>query len=268
MANRTDNAADKIEEEAKDRRFVTALARGLDILRCFQPGDVGLNNFELSRRTGLPKPTISRLTYTLTRLGYLTHLEQQGTYQLGPGVLSLGYSMLAALDIRERARPLMQELADYSDLTVALGSRDRMDMVYLEVCRGRGAVTLRMDIGSRAPLATSSIGRALLAVLPEDERDYLMSFLAREKSTTDYARIKRGVDKAINDIRERGFCTSIGDWRNDVNAAGVPVITADRYVYAINCGGPAFKVTRESLEKDLGPRLVELAGRISVRRAV
>jgi DNA-binding IclR family transcriptional regulator len=95
-----------------------------------------------------------------------------------------------------------------------------------------------------------------------------MSFLAREKSTTEYARIKRGVDKAIIDIRERGFCTSIGDWRNDVNAAGVPVITADRYVYAINCGGPAFKVTRESLEKDLGPRLVELAERISARRTL
>jgi DNA-binding IclR family transcriptional regulator len=259
---------DALEEESKDRRFVTALARGLDVLRCFKPGDVSLSNLELARRTGLPKPTISRLTFTLTRLGYLTHSEQHGTYQLGAGILSLGYAMLAGLDIRERARPLMQELADYADLTVALGGRDRMQMVYLEVCRGPGAVTLRLDVGSHAPIAATSMGRALLAVLPDEERDYLMRHLQKRETGENFERLAKGVDHAIGEIRDRGFCTSLGDWRHDVNAVGVPIITADRNVYAINCGGPSFKVSREALETDLGPRLVELAGRISVARSL
>lgn len=252
-----------LDADIKDRRFVTALARGLDVLRCFQPGDVGLGNLEIARRTGIPKPTVSRLTHTLTELGYLAHSGQHGTYQLAPGVLSLGYAMLSGLDIRERARPLMQELADHADATIALGGRDRLNMVYLEVCRGPGAVTLRIDVGARLPIAPTSMGRALLAVLPEEERDFLMTHVKKHESRAEFDRLKAGVEQAIAEIRERGFCTSLGDWRPEVNAAGVPLTSVDGNVYALNCGGPAFKVSREALETDYGPRLVELAKKIS-----
>ena len=88
------------EEAGKDRQFVNALARGLEILRCFRPGEVYLANTELSKRTGLPKPTISRLTHTLTTLGYLDFSAELGKYQLGSGVLALGYSLLSGMDIR------------------------------------------------------------------------------------------------------------------------------------------------------------------------
>jgi DNA-binding IclR family transcriptional regulator len=133
----------KGEDESHDRQFVNALARGLEILRCFRPGEIYLTNTELAKRTGLPKPTISRLTHTLTRLGYLEYSEDQGRYQLGSGVLALGYSLLSGMDVRKLARPAMQELADYSQCNVALGIRDRLSMVYIEATRGQSAVTLR-----------------------------------------------------------------------------------------------------------------------------
>jgi DNA-binding IclR family transcriptional regulator len=255
---------DLTEDEAKDRRFVTALARGLDVLRCFHPGDVNLSNLEIARRTGLPKPTISRLTYTLTRLGYLSFSDQHGTYQLGNGVLALGYAMLSGLDVRERVRPLMQELADQSDTTLALGGRDRMNIVYLEVCRGPGAVTLRLDVGARVPIAATAIGRALLAAVPQEEREFLMSYLKKRETAQNYDRLRGEIEQSIAEIRERGFCTVIGEWRPEVNGVGVPIITSDRNVYAVNCGGPAFKVSREILESELGPKMVALANRISV----
>lgn len=100
------------DDEGKDRQFVNALARGLELLRCFCPGEQFLTNAELAKRTGIPKPTISRLTYTLTKLGYLAHDESLGQYQLGAGVLALGYRMLSSMDFRKLARPLMQELAE------------------------------------------------------------------------------------------------------------------------------------------------------------
>jgi DNA-binding IclR family transcriptional regulator len=96
----------------RDSQFVTALARGLDVLRAFHPKDGALGNQQLAERTGLPKPTVSRLTYTLSRLGYLTHLPEVGKYVLGAGVLSLGFTCLGAMGIRQIARPFMQELAD------------------------------------------------------------------------------------------------------------------------------------------------------------
>src|SRR5215813_11527917 len=77
---------------AGDRKFVTALARGLEILRAFTPSEGLLGNGELVERTGLPKPTVSRLTYTLTKLGYLVHVERLAKYQLAPAALSLGYT--------------------------------------------------------------------------------------------------------------------------------------------------------------------------------
>lgn len=252
------------DDPGKDRRFVTALARGLDVLRCFEPGDVSLGNLEIAQRTGLPKPTVSRLTYTLTTLGYLTYSERHGTYQLGSGVLSLGYAMLAGLDIRERARPLMQAFADDVDATIALGARDRLSMVYTEVCRGPGAVTLRMDVGSRIPIATTSMGRAFMAALPESERAYLLEHI--RKNCTDageFRKIEKGLADAAKDIAKRGFCLSIGEWRRDVNAAGVAVVGHDGEVFGLNCGGPAFRLSPERLENDYGPRLVELARSIA-----
>ena len=111
--------------ESGDRLFVAALARGLAILRCFRSGDRYLGNKEIARRTGLAKPTVSRLTYTLKRIGFLTHSKSREEYALGAGVLALGHAYLAALNMRELARPLMQEMADFAQATICLGENDR-----------------------------------------------------------------------------------------------------------------------------------------------
>ena len=90
---------------AKDRKFVAALARGLEVLRAFTPSEGVLGNRDIAQRTGLPKPTVSRLTYTLTKLGYLSYVARIGKYQLAPGALAIGYSTLANMRIRQVARP-------------------------------------------------------------------------------------------------------------------------------------------------------------------
>lgn len=242
----------------KDRQFVIALARGLDILRAFTPQDSLLGNQEIASRTGLPRPTISRLTHTLTRLGYLKHSERLGKYQLGTAVLSLGYAVLANIGLRQVARPFMQELADHANASVSLGSRDRLNMVYVEHCRAIGTVTLRLDLGSRIPIATTAMGRALLAALPASERDYLMQHIAR-RDAANWPRIRAGIERAVEDYKSKGFVMSVGDWQTDVHAVGVPMIAPDGSgIVAFNCGGPSFLFDRKRLTTDLGPRLVNL----------
>lgn len=245
-------------EAGKDRKFVTALARGLEILRCFRAGERYLGNQELVNRTGLPKATVSRLTHTLIKLGYLNYAEKFGKYHLGTGVLSLGYSLLSNMDVRQIARPFMQQLADYSQASVALGARDRLHLVYIENCRSSATVTLRLDVGSRIPIAGTAMGRALLCGLPTVERDYLLD-LTRKKFPTDWAKIRTSVDTAMREYEERGFCSSVGEWQKDVSAVGVPVTIGNGAgLLAFNCGGPAFQIRRQMLEDDLGPRLVQL----------
>lgn len=144
-----------LDEEEKDRQFVTALARGLELLRCFSPRESVLSNQELARKANLPRPTVSRLTYTLTRLGYLKQLPQ-GKYQLDVGVMSFGYGMLSNLSIRAVAHPLMEQLANHANAAVAMAARDRLQMVYLDVVHGQGNLTMRRQVGTHLPLHLSS----------------------------------------------------------------------------------------------------------------
>jgi DNA-binding IclR family transcriptional regulator len=249
--------------QPRDRQFVTALARGLDVLRAFRPGEAMLGNQEIAERTGLTKPTISRLTHTLLELGYLTYSARSGRYQLGPGVLALGYAMIAGLEVRERAHSLMLELAVSADVTVALGERDRLSVVYLDCCRGTQTVALSLNVGSRIPLATTAMGRTILAKLPEGEREYLLRAL-REREPKHYAEIEHGVKQAMRDLETQGFCTSFGDWRPDVNAIGVPVYSLDRErIFGMICGGPSFTVSAQYLIESVGPRLVRIAADLS-----
>src|ERR1700730_16455027 len=149
-----------------DRHFVTALARGLEVLACFRHGDRMLGNQELSKRCGLAKSTVSRLTHTLTSLGYLIYVEESAKYSLGMATLSLGSAMLSKLDIRKLAHPLMEQLAEFGQCTVSLGSRDRLSMVYIDAVRGSAAVTLSLDTGARIQIATSAMGRRYLTAIP------------------------------------------------------------------------------------------------------
>jgi DNA-binding IclR family transcriptional regulator len=252
-------SADQLEsDEIKDRQFVVALARGLEVLRAFTPKDNILGNQDIAAITHLPKPTVSRLTHTLTRLGYLTYSERLGKYQLGTAVLSLGYAALANIGVRQIARPFMQELADYANASVSLGSRDRLNMVYVEHCRSDATVTLRLDLGSRIPVETTAMGRALLAALPASERQYLMDHAAKH-DPKNWPRIKSGIEQAVEDYRNHGFVISAGEWQSDVHAVGVPLVPPDGSpILALNCGGPAFLFDRKRLTEDLGPRLVNL----------
>jgi DNA-binding IclR family transcriptional regulator len=248
----------------KDRQFVTALARGLEILRCFRPGEAYLANTELAKRTGMPKPTISRLTHTLTKLGYLNFSADQGRYQLGAGVLALGYTLLASLDVRKLARPAMQELAEYAQCSVALGIREGLGMVYVEACRGSTAVTLRRDAGSRIPLGTTAMGKAYLCGLPPNERNLLMDQI-RLDDKANWPKIKADIEQGFKDYQDLGFCLSSGFWDAKISAVGVPFIETDSArSMAFNCGGPSFLLPRDVLINDLGPRLVQMVRNVEM----
>lgn len=248
-------------EEEAGGQFVTALARGLELLRCFSPKENLLGNQELAKKTGLPKPTVTRLTNTLMRLGYLKRETHSGKYQLDVGVLGFGYAMLSNLSIRAVAQPLMEELATYAKAAVAMAARDRLQMVYLDVVQGQGNMTMRRQIGSYLPLAQSSVGRACLAAMPERERDFLLEHL-REREGSNWPGIRKGLERAFRDYADYGYCLSIGEWHRDVNSVAVALEHPHYGLLAFNCGGPSFQLTREKLEDDIAPRLINMVNNI------
>jgi DNA-binding IclR family transcriptional regulator len=248
----------------QDRHFVAALARGLSVLACFKSNDKVLSNQEIAARCKLPKSTVSRLTHTLTRLGYLQFVESTSKYRLGTSTLALGSAMLSRMNARQLARPLMQELADATGAVIAMGTCAQLNMIYVEVCRSRAAVTVSLDVGARLPLATSAMGRAYLAVVPEDERQELMAQI-RDHDRAAWPRVRDGIEAALEQYRQIGCCSSFGDWQEDLNGiaaaispgGGVPTL-------AINCGGPAYQLSPEFLLDVARPRLGELIRRLKV----
>jgi DNA-binding IclR family transcriptional regulator len=248
-------------EHEGDRQFATTLARGLEVLRCFTPLEPMLGNKEISSRTGLPKPTVSRLTYTLTKLGYLRHNMRLGKYQLGSAVLSIGYPLLASMSIRQIARPFMKELADYASGSVNMGIRDRLNMVYVEACRS-GNLTNLPDIGTAIPIAQSVMGRAFLYACTPPEREAMLNQM-KVKEPESLRKYRAQIDKGLEDIRGKGYCVSNGDLRREVHAVGVPMRrTVDGEIVTFNCGIPAFMVKKGQLEEDIGPRLVAMVRNI------
>ncbi|MBD3679829.1 MAG: IclR family transcriptional regulator [Rhodobacteraceae bacterium] len=252
------NKHDDEFETGEDRNFVTALARGLEVLRCFRPDETTLTNQEIAARTGLPKPTVSRLTYTLRKLGYLVHSERTGTHRLGPGVLALGYGVLSGMEIGELAKEEMRKLCEGPNphVTAALGERHRLQIVYMAVRRSTQAVSLTMNVGARLPLFHSAMGRATLAGMSEEERAHMI-YLAIQERPEEETRIRQSVEEALTSYAKHGYCTSFGSWRKEVNGIAVPVwsLNGDR-LYSMNIGGPSFLISPEALMADYGDRLI------------
>ena len=249
------------EDAPKDRHFVTALARGVEILRCFSPRETMLGNQDLASKTGLPKATVTRLTHTLTRLGCLKRLAQTGKYQLDVGVMGFGYALLSNLSVRAVCHPLMEEMAAYAQASVAMAARDRLQMVYLDVAYGKANMSTRRHIGTYLPMHLTSMGRACLAAMPDSERDFILDHL-RAAHPDDWPMIRRGMERAFRDYADFGYCMSIGEWQRDINSVAVPMVHAQHGLLAFNCGGPSFHLPREKLEDDIGPRLVNMVNNI------
>lgn len=250
------------KKAATDRSFVVALARGLEVLRAFRPNDGLLGNQEIAARTKLPKPTVSRLTYTLTKLGYLTQVPRFEKYQLAPAAMSLGYAALANLGVQHLSESFREDVMRATGGAVAVGARDRLSMIYFGQSRSGLALGVQLDVGSKVPIATTAMGRAYIWALPDDERTQLLREL-REHYGSRWPRIRDGIERAGELVAKRGFAISAGEWQDDVHAAGVALTLNDGTgPYAFNCGAPAFRFTEERLLNDIGPRLVTMVRNI------
>jgi len=253
---------DALADGDGDRHFVTALARGLDVLRCFRSGDTFLANHEIAERCRLPRSTITRLTYTLTKLGYLYVVPETGKYRLGAAAVALGSAMLVKLDVRQVARPLMQGLAGEVGAMVSLATRDRMAMLHLECCRDDSIVTLNLDVGARIPLATTGMGRAYLAAIPSGERVELMERI-RSFDEGAWPTVKQGIERALQEYADSGCCSSVDEWLKGVSGIAMPFNPGRGLpLMVVNAGGATQDFPAERLFQEVRPKLVDVVNRI------
>lgn len=243
--------------ESAGKEEVTALARGLALLRTLADAGEPLSNRDLAERAGIPKATVSRLTGTLQAAGFVRQSSDE-RFALGPAALRLGNAYLRSFDFRQQARAHLAELAEAAGANVQLGVRDGTDMLVIDTIRPRAAVILsRADVGSRMQVATSAMGRAYCAGLPLSERRALLDAL-RAASGSDWPQVSARMDEALAEHARCGYCSSFGEWHADINALGFALHGPRGELYGVSVGGPAFKLTRELMQQQIAPTLLHV----------
>jgi DNA-binding IclR family transcriptional regulator len=261
MKKSTMTLATKINSDAKDRQFVTALARGLCILRCFSAEQPSLGTAAIARMTGLAQPTVWRLCHTLVIEGYLVQMDSD-KLRLGIPVLSLGYSAIAATPLAELARTDMLAIAVRHQGAVSLGIPDGESMVYLQRCQGSQIVLRDMSVGSRVPVLTSVTGWAWLAGLAPELRQQALAQL-RAGDPKIYSAMLPKIELALKEYEAVGYVINKGSMHSQINAVGVPVISDDGCtVLALSSGGLS-QLFDDATLNALGIELKKLAVQLS-----
>jgi DNA-binding IclR family transcriptional regulator len=236
-----------------------SLERGIALLRAFRPGLEVLGNGELAERTGLSRATVSRLTQTLVRTGFLRYEPAMRAYRLGAPVLSLAHAMRSGSPILKIAAPWIRELAQARRINVGIAVADGDDMVYLESVRYSRKISLRNVVaGQRVPIELTSLGRAYLAALPDEARLAWVAAMRRRRPGQGQA-LADEIEAACASIRQSGYC--VAAWQPAAVALSTPVVPDNGVIHALNVS-----VTSSDppsiVARSLAPDLMELKRRI------
>ena len=204
----------------------------MTILRAFRPGSSLLGNGELSERTGLSRPTVTRLTQTLVGCGALERDARTGTYRLGPLMLSLGLSMRNASICVSKGLPVMSALAEKYRVNVGLSIADRDEMVYLESLRVHRSISPRHIVaGQRVPIELTSLGRAYLSTLTLKQRTLLYDVFA-QRNPRRWPQLQLEIERSLESMEAEGYCSA--SWHPGVIALATPVRCPDLPVHVLN----------------------------------
>jgi IclR family pca regulon transcriptional regulator len=252
-----------------EKYFVEALARGLEVLSLFSRERPTLTMSEVVKLTGLNKTAAYRILSTLEMIGYLHRDPATRRYRPDLKVLTLGFNALDGLDIRQIARPHLEQLARELDLTASLTILDQLYVVYVDRIRNREIVGVLLGLGSRVPAHCSSMGKVMLAYLAPHELDTRLRGVDLQacspRSITSVTALRTELER----VRQQGYAINDGELTSGLRAVAAPIFNVnDRIVAAINVSGSRDTISDERLHDELPPKVMRTAHLISSNLAV
>jgi DNA-binding IclR family transcriptional regulator len=205
---------------------------------------------------------VRRVVHTLKKLDFLHHDQATDLFSLGTAALTFVGGNIGNYELRDFVAPLMQDLADSSEVSVALGVRQHLSMVCIEARRSGALISLDMEVGMHLPLVRSAMGRAYLAACTDDERIALIEAIG-ESDGDSLLEVTPTIDRSLATYEMLGASCCFGEWQSDVNGIAVGFHPGHSLPpMAINCGAPAMLASREYLLNDVRPRLLHLVQRV------
>ncbi len=260
----------ELDHATRSGSFSRSLERGLAILSAFRSTQPLLGVSDLAREIGLTRSTTHRYIATLASLGYLQKDSATRKYRLGPRVLDLGFSAINSMELREISVPHLQGLSDQTGQTVNMAVLDGSDIVYIERCRSAGAgqreIDLNLHVGSRLPAYCTSMGKALLAFLPDAERDAALAGVEFTQRGPNTLTGKAALVAELARVRAAGFAVNDEELAYGLRSIAAPVRSQmGEPVAAINIAVHRSMVSLADLVARLAPPLLRTAAEISAR---
>lgn len=236
------------------------LARGLDVLGAFRTDDGPLGNRELALRTGLPKSTVSRITHTLAKFGYIEHIPDIDKFRMGLGALRLGNVAFATIPFMAAADQIMQRLAEELGLAVYLTVKDDNRLVIVHCWRPpamTGIASIWLNVGFPFSLNNSAAGLAYMASIRAEKAVTMLEHAISTEGAEKEDLIK-SVEDARTQLKNRGFFTSLGGWNQAINGLAVPFKNnAPNNPYIFVAGANADALTPEMILQNAGPKMLQ-----------
>jgi IclR family pca regulon transcriptional regulator len=255
--------------------FIEAIARGLDVIRAFGPGQPVMSLANVADASHLPRPTARRILLTLEQLGYVRQAGgsaargpsasgQSGGYELTPRVLDLGMSYVLSRGLWEVARPHMEALVAQTRESTSIAQLDGSDIVYVARVAVPKIVTLAVTIGTRFPAMQTSLGKVLLAALPLAEAERVLAEPSRSGISTRWQPDAAERAAALREVRARGWALTDEQLAPGIRSVAVPLRDGEgRVIAALNVNSHAAETPLDVLIGRHLPLLLQTAGSIS-----
>jgi IclR family pca regulon transcriptional regulator len=242
--------------------FIEAIARGLDVIRAFGPGQPVMSLAAVAAATGLPRPTARRILLTLEQLGYAR--PAASGFELTPRVLDLGMSYVLARGQWEIARPHMEDLVARTRESSSIAQLDGSDIIYVARVAVPKIVALRVTIGTRFPAVATSLGKVLLAALGDADVERALAEPGRSGIAPRCQPGPAERAAALREVRARGWALTDGELAAAIRSVAVPLRDGDgKVIAALNVNAHAAETSLEKLTGEYLPMLLATAGAIS-----
>lgn len=242
--------------------YVQSFARGLEVIRSFSASAPQQTLSDVAARTGLTRAGARRILLTLQTLGYL---ESDGRlFRLTPRILDLGFAYLSSIPIWNLAEPMMEALTDRVRESCSAAVLDGLDVVYVLRVHTHKIISTNLAVGSRLPAFWTSMGRVLLAALPEDELHTRLAAVPRHAHTPYTALDDATLLARIGQARQQGWCLVDQELEEGLISIAAPLKNASgQVIAALNISGQASRTDTAMRQEQLLPELLATAQAIS-----